>query len=59
MNHTLNKVRANGVNGILNMIADDTGYTGYKLFATTDGGIARLRNGSLEGLHNSYHNNIG
>ena len=59
MNHTLNKVRDNAVSQILNMISNDPGYDKYELFATTESHEGQDRNGSLEGLHNSYHNNIG
>lgn len=59
MNHTLNKHRDNGVSQIVNMISDDSGYDKYELFATNKRYEGQRRNGSLEGLHNSYHNNIG
>lgn len=61
MNHTLNKFRENSVIKILNMISDDPGYDDYEIFSTAK----VLKNktgdrcGSLEGLHNQYHNNIG
>ena len=59
MNHTLNKVRDSGVIQILNMIANDQRYDDYKRFSTSQKLKDGSRNGSLEGLHNSYHNNIG
>ena len=58
MNHTLNKVRENGVSQILNMVADDEGYDDYRSFATV-AFEKGANSGSLEGLHNQYHNNIG
>lgn len=61
MNHTLNKLRENGVSQILNMISNDPGYDDYRIFSTTKVFKTEkpVRSGSLEGLHNSYHNNIG
>lgn len=60
MNHILNKVRANGVSQIVNMICNDPAYKDYEIFATAyKEGTSKQRSGSLEGLHNSYHDNIG
>lgn len=59
MNHTLNKVRDNTVSQILNMISNDPGYDKYEVFATNESHKGQDRHGSLEGLHNSYHVNIG
>lgn len=59
MNHTLNKVRDSGVSQILNMISDDPGYDSYEIFATNQAIPNQDRKGSLESLHNSFHNNIG
>ena len=54
----LNKDRANSVRQIVNMISVNNTYASYRAFATnarTGGGPS----GSLEALHNSYHNMIG
>ena len=59
MNHKLNKVRDSGVIQILNMIANDERYNDYKKFSTSQVSEDEPKTGSLEGLHNSYHNNIG
>ena len=59
MNHTLNKARDSRASQIVDMISDDPGYDCYKLFSTNKKFEDQPPHGSLEGLHNSYHNDVG
>ena len=58
MNQTLNKFRENAISQTLNMISNYPGYDDYEIFSTAQVSKKCGRSGSLEGLHNSYHNNI-